>query len=93
MNTKPAAESTATICPHPPPAPPPPPPQFFNRQVAKESSTKFVKNSFKKKQTYLKLLRYNLPLVHWTPILPQLLKGTVFSELNDEQLMDVSVFL
>jgi len=34
--------------------------------------------------------KYRLPLLNWTPIKPQAVKGTVFADLDDEKLYRVS---
>ena len=34
--------------------------------------------------------KFRLPILNWTPLKPQQVKGTVFSELDDEKLYSVS---
>lgn len=34
--------------------------------------------------------KYRLPVLNWTPLKPQQLKGTIFSDLDDEKLYNVS---
>lgn len=34
--------------------------------------------------------KYRLPILNWTPLKPQQLKGTIFSDLDDEKLYTVS---
>ena len=34
--------------------------------------------------------KYRLPVLNWTPMKPQQVKGTVFAELDDERLYTVS---
>ena len=41
----------------------------------------------------MKCLRHKLPMLNWSALNPNQLKGTVFNELNDEKLVDVSEFL
>lgn len=36
--------------------------------------------------------KYRLPLLNWTPLKPQQVKGTIFSDLDDERLMAVIDF-
>ena len=35
--------------------------------------------------------KYRLPVLNWTPLKPQQVKGTVFSDLDDEKLYRVSI--
>ena len=37
--------------------------------------------------------RYRLPVLNWTPMKPQQVKGTVFADLDDEKLYHVSISL
>ena len=34
--------------------------------------------------------KYRLPVLNWTPMKPQQVKGTVFADLDDEKLYHVS---
>ncbi|XP_033762894.1 formin-like protein isoform X1 [Pecten maximus] len=63
-----------------PPAPPPPPGPSSGPSV----SAMTIK---KKIQT-----KYRLPILNWTPLKPQQVKGTVFADLDDEKLYHVIDF-
>ncbi|XP_005091796.1 formin-like protein isoform X2 [Aplysia californica] len=63
----------------PPPPPPPPPGSGIPSMDAMTIK--------KKIQT-----KYRLPILNWTPLKPQQLKGTIFSDLDDEKLYTVIDF-
>ncbi|BFZ01227.1 hypothetical protein BsWGS_04266 [Bradybaena similaris] len=67
--------------PNAPGAPPPPPPPGSGLAPMDAMTIK------KKIQT-----KYRLPILNWTPLKPQQLKGTIFSELDDEKLYTVIDF-
>ncbi|ESP01673.1 hypothetical protein LOTGIDRAFT_139357 [Lottia gigantea] len=93
----------AAAPPPPPPPPPPsgpaaPPPPPPPGAAIPSMSGKFVyvfhvllKGSMtikRKIQT-----KYRLPILNWTPLKPQQVKGTIFSDLDDEKLYSVIDFL
>ncbi|XP_013087690.2 formin-like protein isoform X1 [Biomphalaria glabrata] len=67
--------------PNAPGAPPPPPPPGLGLSPIDAMTIK------KKIQT-----KYRLPVLNWTPLKPQQLKGTIFSDLDDEKLYNVIDF-
>uniref|UniRef100_K1PX39 Formin-like protein 2 n=1 Tax=Magallana gigas TaxID=29159 RepID=K1PX39_MAGGI len=82
METMRANLSTSGSLPPPPPPPPgapgapPPPPGPGGAMTIK-----------RKIQT-----KYRLPMLNWTPLKPQQVKGTVFSDLDDDKLLNVIDF-
>lgn len=76
------------VAPPPPPPPPPsvplpPPPPPLMGSSAVDSSVKIRK----KVQT-----KYKLPTFNWVALTPNQVRGTVFSQLDDEKLMDALDF-
>ncbi|XP_048756129.2 formin-like protein isoform X3 [Ostrea edulis] len=65
------------------PPPPPPPPGAPTPPAGPGAMT--IK---RKVQT-----KYRLPMLNWTPLKPQQVKGTVFSDLDDDKLLNVIDFL
>ncbi|KAK6165836.1 hypothetical protein SNE40_022673 [Patella caerulea] len=77
----------------PPPPPPPPPPGPSSAPPPPPPPNPAIPNmsamTIKRKiQT-----KYRLPILNWTPLKPQQVKGTIFSELDDEKLYSVIDFL
>lgn len=92
----PGAPSSAVFPPPPAPAPPPPPPP---PPVTKGppapppppgAAVPSVDAMTIKKKVQTK---YRLPVLNWTPLKPQQVKGTVFAELDDEKLFQVIDFV
>ncbi|XP_061186189.1 formin-like protein isoform X5 [Saccostrea echinata] len=77
--------------PPPPPAPgmPPPPPPPPGAPGAPPPPAGPGAMTIKRKiQT-----KYRLPMLNWTPLKPQQVKGTVFSDLDDDKLLNVIDFV
>uniref|UniRef100_A0A8C4H876 Formin-like 1a n=1 Tax=Dicentrarchus labrax TaxID=13489 RepID=A0A8C4H876_DICLA len=65
----------------PPPPPPPPPPGLGGVNILFFS----VSLGFKGKKTIQ--TKYRMPLLNWQPLKPNQVSGTVFNELDDEQIL------
>uniref|UniRef100_A0A8C4H6U4 Formin-like 1a n=1 Tax=Dicentrarchus labrax TaxID=13489 RepID=A0A8C4H6U4_DICLA len=74
--------------PPPPPPPgvgPPPPPGAPNTQPGKEVDRRILKVLKAGKKTIQ--TKYRMPLLNWQPLKPNQVSGTVFNELDDEQIL------
>ena len=79
------SNTTETILSTTSPPPPPPPPMNFNAPPPPPPLTKVLQNALQiktKRQSTCKL-----PFLNWIPLKPNLVRGTIFAELDDEKIM------
>ncbi|CDW55856.1 formin protein CG32138 like [Trichuris trichiura] len=85
----PGEKENMVVCPPPPPPPPPPPaPPLPGRSISKPSDVPapppLIPSIAIKKRVETK---YKLPLLNWSALRPNQVKGTVFNDLDDDQLL------